>query len=101
MWDWWINDTMAGDYDEITGETTAMYTPVAADQGKYLKARVRYTDGMFGNEEEASAPMMVMGAQVTVTRTEVLTAIRSYLAGGAGAPSRTEVLALIRTYLAQ
>ena len=40
-------------------------------------------------------------AMTEVTRTEVLTAIRAYLAQAANAPTRAEVVALIRTYLAQ
>ena len=27
MWDWWINDTMDGDYDMVPDELTSMYTP--------------------------------------------------------------------------
>jgi hypothetical protein len=61
MWDWWINDTMEGDYTMVPDELTRMYTPTAADVGKYLKARVTYTDGTFGQEQLGSDPIMVMG----------------------------------------
>ena len=61
MWDWWINDTMEGDYTMVPDELTSMYTPTADDVGKYLKARVTYTDGTFGQEQLGSDPIMVMG----------------------------------------
>ena len=60
MWDWWTSDTMDGDYTMVPDELTSMYTPTAADVGKYLKARVMYTDGTFGDGEEGSESMMVM-----------------------------------------
>ena len=98
-WDWWISDTMGGTYVMVPDELTAMYTPVAADEDKYLKARALYDDAEGMDKEAASYPIMVMGA--AVTRQQVVNAIRAYLAGAADAPTRTEVVNLIRRYLAQ
>ena len=44
-WQWARSSTRGGSYTDISGETSATYTPVAGDVGKYLRASVSYTDG--------------------------------------------------------
>ena len=44
-WQWSRSRTTGGTFMPITGATFAMYIPVAADDGYYLKATATYTDG--------------------------------------------------------
>ena len=44
-WQWSSSTTRDGDYTDISGETSASYTPPSGDVGKYLRATVTYTDG--------------------------------------------------------
>ena len=46
----------------ITGATSKTYTPVAADRGKRLKVRVRFTDDAGNGESRTSAGSMIIGA---------------------------------------
>jgi hypothetical protein len=114
-WDWWISGTMDGEYTEIAGEITAMYTPTAADATMYIKARALYDDGHGSGKMAASDPAMVTEVPVVdplltrydtdpqngrIDRSEVLTAINDYISGqGANPPTRTEVLRLINLYI--
>ena len=41
----WDASTEAGTWTDISGETSASYTPVTGDVGKYLRATASYTDG--------------------------------------------------------
>ena len=43
-WQWGKSSTAPGPYTSINGATSASYTPVAADVGKFLMAAVGYTD---------------------------------------------------------
>ena len=43
-WQWARGDTATGSFSDISGATSASYTPVAADVGKYLRATVTYKD---------------------------------------------------------
>ena len=43
-WQWSLSDTAGGTFTDISGATSAGYTPLAADEGKFLRARVSYTD---------------------------------------------------------
>ena len=43
-WQWAKGNTRTGSFSDITGATSATYTPVAADVGKYLRATVTYKD---------------------------------------------------------
>ena len=43
-WKWEISDDGSNDWTTITGQTTASYTPVTANIGKYLRVTVTYTD---------------------------------------------------------
>ncbi len=44
-WQWSRSDMPDGTFSNITNATSASYTSVAADVGKYLKATASYTDG--------------------------------------------------------
>ena len=43
-WQWSRSDARSGPFADISGATSATYTPVAADDGKYLRAAVSYAD---------------------------------------------------------
>ena len=53
-WRWARGDTATGSFSNISGATSASYTPIAADVGKYLRATVTYTDPE-GSGKTASA----------------------------------------------
>ena len=53
-WRWARGNTATGSFSNISGATSASYTPVAADVGKYLRATVTYTDPQ-GSGKTASA----------------------------------------------
>ncbi len=54
-WQWSIADTPGGMFTDISGATSATYTPTAADVGKYLKATARYTDPLGAGKTATSA----------------------------------------------
>ena len=60
-WQWASSDRMDGTYTDITGATMASYTPVAADDGMYLRAMVSYSD----EEASGKTAMMVSANPVT------------------------------------
>ena len=53
-WQWASSSTAQRPYGDITGATSASYTPVAVDVGKYLQATATYTD-KFGSNKNAQA----------------------------------------------
>ena len=53
-WRWARGNTATGSFTNISGGTSASYTPIAADVGKYLRATVTYTDPQ-GSGKSASA----------------------------------------------
>ena len=53
-WRWARGNTATGSFSNISGATSAGYTPVAADVGEYLRATVTYTDPQ-GSGKSASA----------------------------------------------
>ena len=53
VWQWASSDTASGTFTDISGATSASYTPVASDVGKYLRASVSYTDAL-GSGKSAS-----------------------------------------------
>ena len=53
-WRWARGNTATGSFSDISGATSASYTPVGADVGKYLRATVTYTDPE-GSGKTASA----------------------------------------------
>ena len=44
-WQWSRSDTKDGNYSNISEATSASYSPVSGDAGKYLRAKASYTDG--------------------------------------------------------
>ena len=60
-WQWARADTQGGTYADISGATSASYSPVDGDAGKWLKATASYTDG-HGPSKSAEA---VAGAAVS------------------------------------
>ena len=54
-WKWEIS-TNQGDWTAIAGATTASYTPVSGDVGKYLRVTASYTDGHGANKTAQAAP---------------------------------------------
>ena len=60
-WQWASSDMMDGAYMDITGATMASYTPVAADDGMYLRATVSYSDA----DGSGKTSMMVSANAVT------------------------------------
>ena len=80
-WRWARGNTATGAFSDIGGATSASYTPVVADVGKYLRATVSYTDpegsGKSASEVSSStvggtnsAPTFDDGAMATRTLPE-------------------------------
>ena len=61
-WRWMRGDTATGTFSNISGATAATYDLVEADVGKYLKARVSYTDGDGSGKSATSDPSGQVGA---------------------------------------
>lgn len=59
---WWLADTEDGEYEQIENAATATYTPVAGDQGKYLKCVAKVSGDAIGYVESASAVVAAAGA---------------------------------------
>ena len=63
MWRWASSDAMDGTFTPIGGATSSIYTPVADDVGKHLRATASYTDGEgSGKSERATSANMVTAA---------------------------------------
>ena len=90
-WQWARTMDMAAGWDDIPGATDAAYTPVATDDGYYLRATASYTDG-HGSGKTAMAV-----SDYAVTARDPLVA--RYDANGNGTIERGEVIAAIRDYL--
>ena len=59
-WQWASSDAMDGTFTPIQGATSSIYTPVADDVGKHLRATASYTDGEgSGKSEGATSANMV------------------------------------------
>ena len=59
-WQWAKSDTASGTYANISGATSASYTPLADDAGKWLRATASYTDAEgSGKSAEAVAAAAV------------------------------------------
>ncbi|GAB6391976.1 MAG: hypothetical protein MdMp014T_1349 [Treponematales bacterium] len=91
---WKRADSAAGTYSDIASAAASTYTPVAADEGKFLKVAVTRA-GYTGSIESAATsavappvPVPVLGGTVSITGTaavgETLTAVTSGLTGQAG-----------------
>ncbi len=108
MWQWATADD-AGftmNVEDISGATMASYTPVEADDGKYLRATASYTDGEGPNKTAsglvAGDPLILQyddNSNGEIERSEVITAINDYLDEVANAPTKAEVIRLINLYL--
>ena len=64
-WEWEISPNGTNTWTTISGETTSSYTPVAADQGKYLRVSVDYIDALGSGksaESEVSNAVVVRPA---------------------------------------
>ena len=62
-WQWASFDAMDGTFTPIEGATSSIYTPVAGDVGKHLRATASYTDGEgSGKSERATSANMVTAA---------------------------------------
>ena len=55
-WQWSKADTSTGTYADIKDATKASYTPVTADDGKYLKATATYTDNQGAGKKAVGMP---------------------------------------------
>ena len=53
-WQWFSSPDGSSDWAEIGGGTSATYTPVSGDLGRFLRAMVRYSDD-FGSGKNAQA----------------------------------------------
>ena len=85
-WQWSLSDTASGSFTEIAGETSTSYTPLAADEGKFLKARVTFTDDSDNSRNaEKTAENPVQTSQHTsplfAIGSKTLT-IQEHIAGG-------------------
>ena len=60
-WQWSRGNTASGPFTDISGATSASYTPVRADEGKFLRATASYTDPQGPNKSaEGVSPMAVV-----------------------------------------
>lgn len=65
-WQWSSADAMDGTFTDISGATSATYTPVDADANMYLMATASYTDGE-GSGKSAMAVTEAAVTQVAIT----------------------------------
>ena len=111
-WQWSKSMTMDGTFMDISGATSMSYTPMAADEGYYLRATVMYTDdhGSGKMAMATSANAVTTGDPLinrydtnengTIEKSEVIAAINDYLFGtGDATITKAEVIRLINLYL--
>ena len=114
VWQWARADD-AGftmNVENIAGATMASYTPVEADDGKYLRASVSYDDGYDADNSAMSSAIMVSATDGTllerydadssgaIDKPEMIEAINDYLFGsGASAISKEDMIEVINLYL--
>ena len=113
-WQWSKSMTMDGTFMDITDATSRSYTPMAADEGYYLRATVMYTDAQGPNKSAmatttnkvvADADALLVARYDTngtpgIQKAEVIAAINDYLFGeGDDAISKADVIRLINMYL--
>ena len=92
-WQWSRSMTMDGTFTDISGATSASYTPVAGDATYYLKATASYTDG-HGPSKEAMAT-----ASTAVAEAQPDTLLARYDADNSGAIEKAEMIKAINDYL--
>ena len=108
---WYRSMTMGGTFTRISGATSMSYTPMAADDGYYLRATVMYTDAHGpGKSETATTSAAVTAGDPlvikydtnptngTIEKSEVIAAINDYFDEGADAPTKADVIKLINLY---
>ena len=68
-WQWSSSATAGGTFTDITGATSASYTPVTGDVGKFLKATASYEDpqGSGKTAEAVSATQVALGTNTAPT----------------------------------
>ena len=101
---------MGGSYANIAGATSAAYTPVAADDGNYLRATASYTDAEGAGKSAMSTPVLLGVApnlvnrydtnprDGTISKMEYLAALDDYFDGEI---DRAEVLAVLAAHTGQ
>ena len=62
VYSWLIGDSADGDFAEISGATSASYTPVAGNATKYIKCRAAVSGSAVGYVESAAALVAAAGA---------------------------------------
>ena len=110
QWSWATTRTAAtSSWTNISGATSASYTPVAADAGRYLRATASYTDAVdgagqtaFGTSANAVTTVVAVdeydrNADGRIDSTEVLEAVSHYFAGTL---SQARVLQVVALYFA-
>ena len=111
MWQWSKSMTMGGDFADIDGATSDTYTPMAADEGYYLRATANYDDGHGSDKMAYGTTTAAVAAGIPanlakfdtsgdgeIDRAEVLAAFDSYFEQRDDAPTRGELLALFDYY---
>ncbi len=88
-WQWSRSDTEDGTYADLSGATSASYTPVGDDAGKWLRASASYTDG-HGSGKSAAAQA---SNAVSDPRPKVTLELGSSTIQESGAGNATEVTA--------
>ena len=68
-WQWASASTAQGTYVNISVATSASYTPVAGDVGKFLRATASYTDKFASNKNAQAVSAAVQAAPPTASRT--------------------------------
>ena len=110
QWSWATTATAAtSSWTNIPGATSASYTPVAADAGRYLRATASYSDAVdgagqtaFGTSANAVTTVVAVdeydrNADGRIDSTEVLEAVADYFAGTL---SQARVLQVVALYFA-
>ena len=68
-WQWWRGPKPSGTFTSIAQATSASYTPVAADDGFYLRATALYVDGLaHGQTASATTPRPVDASPDTLVK---------------------------------
>ena len=109
-WQWASSATADGAYTDIPGAMSDSYTPVAGDEGNFLRATASYTDaeGSGKNAKVVSDNAVVPASgQVfnaydadkdgAISGPEVIKAVKDYFAGSITGP---EVIAVVKLYFA-
>ena len=76
-WQWARGDTATGSFTNISGATSASYTPVGADVGKYLRATVTYTDPEGSGKTASAVSSSAVGASNAEPEFSTATATRT------------------------